>query len=152
MDTVFGMETDFRYGDEAPDGYMGRGWRQFDRCRRAADLAETLISCPSRRWIFGLSPTAGRKVWVICAGCGPRWMRYKGPIGACIVFEGMGLGRIVHRALGSRRLSDQRQCAGWSQLERFWRCLRYAHVGAVGAELTRLRVPDTPRTSSISVA
>jgi acetylornithine deacetylase/succinyl-diaminopimelate desuccinylase-like protein len=68
-------------------------------------------------------------------------------VGACIVIEGMGLGRIVHRALGSRRFRISVDAPGGHSWSDFGSPSALHVLAQIAADLTRLHVPEHPRTS-----
>jgi tripeptide aminopeptidase len=68
-------------------------------------------------------------------------------IGACVVLEGMGLGRIVHRALGSRRYRIRVSAPGGHSWSDFGAASALHVISQLAADLTRMRPPETPRTS-----
>lgn len=68
-------------------------------------------------------------------------------IGACIVVEGMGLGRVVHRALGSRRYRVSVNAPGGHSWSDFGSASALHVIAHLAADLTRLHPPEMPRTS-----
>lgn len=68
-------------------------------------------------------------------------------IGAAIVIEGMGLGRIVHRALGSRRFRIQVAAPGGHSWSDFGSASALHVLARIAADLSRLKPPATPRTT-----
>lgn len=68
-------------------------------------------------------------------------------VGACIVIEGMGLGRIVHRALGSRRFRVQVAAPGGHSWSDFGSASALHVLAQIAADLSRLHPPETPRTT-----
>ncbi len=68
-------------------------------------------------------------------------------IGACVVIEGMGLGRIVHRALGSRRFRIQVAAPGGHSWSDFGTASALHVLAQIAADLSRLHPPETPRTT-----
>src|SRR5690606_30023757 len=73
--------------------------------------------------------------------------RLASKVGAAIVIEGMGLGRIVHRGLGSRRYRITAHAPGGHSWSDFGTASAIHVLVQLAADLTRLRVPETPRTS-----
>ncbi len=69
------------------------------------------------------------------------------PIGAAIVLEGMGLGRIVHQALGSRRYRIHVSAPGGHSWSAFGSASAVHVIAHIADKLARLDVPMTPRTS-----
>lgn len=73
--------------------------------------------------------------------------RLSGQIGACIILEGMGLGRIVHRALGSRRFRIAVQAPGGHSWSDFGTASAVHVLTKLAADLTRLEPSKAPRAS-----
>jgi len=71
----------------------------------------------------------------------------KDGIGASIVIEGMGLGRIVHEALGSRRYRIAVQAPGGHSWSSFGSASAVHVLVQLADKLSRLDVPVAPRTS-----
>lgn len=69
------------------------------------------------------------------------------PIGATIVLEGMGLGRIVHQALGSRRYRIAVSAPGGHSWSAFGAASAVHVIAHIADKLARLEVPASPRTS-----
>lgn len=74
------------------------------------------------------------------------WLGEKG-IGGSIVIEGMGLGRIVHEALGSRRYRIAVQAPGGHSWSSFGSASAVHVLVQLADRLSRLDVPASPRTS-----
>ncbi len=68
-------------------------------------------------------------------------------LGACIVLEGTGLGRVVHRALGSKRLRVSVAAPGGHSWSDFGTPSAIHVLVQMAAEISGLRVPDQPRTA-----
>jgi acetylornithine deacetylase/succinyl-diaminopimelate desuccinylase-like protein len=68
-------------------------------------------------------------------------------IGACLVLEGMGLGRVVHRGLGSRRYRISVTAPGGHSWSDFGSASALHVIAQLAAELSRLRPSESPRTS-----
>jgi acetylornithine deacetylase/succinyl-diaminopimelate desuccinylase-like protein len=148
-DTVFGIETDLSvrhmprkgrvYGPGIGDNSMG-----------VAALLELIAAMPSL-------PVPPVDLWFAAnsqeEGLGDlRGMRavvdkLQDRIGACLVLEGMGLGRVVHRALGSRRYRIRVSAPGGHSWSDFGSASALHVIAQLAADLTRLRPPQTPRTS-----
>ncbi|MCB9137811.1 MAG: M20/M25/M40 family metallo-hydrolase [Caldilineaceae bacterium] len=73
--------------------------------------------------------------------------RLQNNLGAAIVIEGMGLGRIVHRALGSRRYRISATAPGGHSWSDFGEASAIHGLTRLAADLTRLDAPETPRTT-----
>ena len=68
-------------------------------------------------------------------------------LGACIVLEGTGLGRVVHRALGSKRLRVSVAAPGGHSWSDFGTPSAIHVLVQMAAEISGLRVPAEPRTA-----
>ena len=68
-------------------------------------------------------------------------------LGACIVLEGTGLGRVVHRALGSKRLRVAVSAPGGHSWSDFGTPSAIHVLTQIAAEISGLRVPEQPRTA-----
>jgi di/tripeptidase len=68
-------------------------------------------------------------------------------LGACLVLEGMGVGRVVHRALGSRRYRISVEAPGGHSWSDFGSASALHVISLLAAELTKLHPPETPRTT-----
>ncbi len=68
-------------------------------------------------------------------------------LGACIVIEGTGLGRVVHRALGSKRLRVTVDAPGGHSWSDFGTPSAIHMLAQMAAKISELRVPEKPRTA-----
>lgn len=68
-------------------------------------------------------------------------------IGACIVLEGTGVGRIVHQALGSRRYRISASAPGGHSWSDFGSASAVHALVRVAANLSMMSVPKSPRTT-----
>lgn len=151
-DTVFDVDTDLRVNANAESGRLygpGIGDNSAGVAALLA-LAETLTqgqkdgSLPVDIWLVansgeeGLGDLKGMRAVVD---------RLAGKIGACIVIEGMGLGRIVHRALGSRRFRIHVEAPGGHSWSDFGAASAIHVLMQVGSDISRLSVPVVPRTT-----
>lgn len=68
-------------------------------------------------------------------------------VGACIVVEGMGLGRVVHQALGSRRYRVVTNAPGGHSWSAFGSPSAVHVLVQLAEKLTRLEAPPHPRTT-----
>jgi len=68
-------------------------------------------------------------------------------VGACVVLEGMGLGRIVHMGLGSRRYRVVVTAPGGHSWSAFGSPSAVHLLVQIAEKLTRLDVPSHPRTT-----
>jgi acetylornithine deacetylase/succinyl-diaminopimelate desuccinylase-like protein len=73
--------------------------------------------------------------------------RLQSVAGACIVLEGMGLSRIVHRALGSRRFRIVVKAPGGHSWSDFGAASAVHVLVQLAADLSRLKPPAVPRTT-----
>lgn len=148
-DTVFGQDVDLhvRY-DRATGRIYGPGIGDNSAGVAAlltlADSLKALPAPPVDIWLVansreeGLGDLAGMRAAV--ERLGPT-------LGAAIVIEGMGLGRIVHRGLGSRRYRISVDAPGGHSWSDFGSASALHVIALLAADLARLRVPETPRTT-----
>lgn len=68
-------------------------------------------------------------------------------LGACIVLEGIGLGRIVHQALGSRRFRIEISAPGGHSWSDYGSPSAIHILSNLASELVSLKLPSTPRTT-----
>ncbi len=73
--------------------------------------------------------------------------RLAGKLGASIVIEGMGLSRVVHRGLGSRRFRIEVTAPGGHSWSDFGAASAVHVLVQLAADLTRLKAPAQPRTT-----
>ncbi len=73
--------------------------------------------------------------------------RLEGTLGMCIVIEGMGLGRIVHKALGSRRYEISVTAPGGHSWSAFGMPSAIHTLVQIAERITRLEPPQAPRTT-----
>ena len=71
----------------------------------------------------------------------------RGALGAVIVLEGMGLGRIVHQALGARRYRTSAVAPGGHSWGDFGAASAVHGLVLLAEEIVTLQVPQTPRTT-----
>jgi acetylornithine deacetylase/succinyl-diaminopimelate desuccinylase-like protein len=113
-------------------------------------LAETLLALPTPPvdiWIVansneeGLGDLKGMRAAVA-------YLQEKaGAVGAAIVLEGMGLGRIVHQALGVRRYRIEAKAPGGHSWGDFGSASAIHALVTLAAEIARMKMPNEPRTS-----
>lgn len=148
-DTVFAASTDLRVTKDAASGRLygpgiGDNSAGVAALLALAEVMQTLPTPPSSIWFVansgeeGLGDLRGMRAAVDRLGQ---------QIGACIVIEGMGLGRIVHRALGSRRFRIHVSAPGGHSWSDFGAASALHVLAQVAADLSRLHPPQTPRTS-----
>ncbi|MXY95475.1 MAG: M20/M25/M40 family metallo-hydrolase [Caldilineaceae bacterium SB0670_bin_27] len=164
-DTVFPSETDLRL--RRLDNGLIRGPGIGDNSTGVAGLltlAETLIQLappPVDIWLVANSMEEGvgdlrgmrRVVDRLAAqtnganrNAGPS-RNGRGALGAVIVLEGMGLGRIVHQALGVRRYRTSAAAPGGHSWGDFGAASAVHGLVSLAEEMARVQVPQTPRTS-----
>jgi tripeptide aminopeptidase len=148
-DTVFGPETDLTVRHDAAAGRVyGPGIG--DNSMGVAALLELIAAMRTL-------PTPPVDIWFAAnsqeEGLGDlRGMRavvddLQDRVGACLVLEGMGLGRVVHRALGSRRYRISVEAPGGHSWSDFGSASALHVLTQLAADLTRLRPPEMPRTT-----
>ena len=71
----------------------------------------------------------------------------RGALGAVIVLEGMGLGRIVHQALGVRRYRTSAVAPGGHSWGDFGAASAVHGLVSLAEEMLKLPLPQTPRTT-----
>lgn len=164
-DTVFPSETDLRL--RRLDNGLIRGPGIGDNSTGVAGLltlAETLIQLappPVDIWLVANSMEEGvgdlrgmrRVVDRLAAqtngakrNAGPT-RNGRGALGAVIVLEGMGLGRIVHQALGVRRYRTSAAAPGGHSWGDFGAASAVHGLVSLAEEMARLQVPQSPRTT-----
>lgn len=156
-DTVFGLEIDLAVtshdGDETGGSGTLHGPGIGDNSAGVAaliGLAETLIALPPEE-------SAPVDIWLVAnsgeeglgdlRGMRAAMDRLADAVGACIVIEGMGLGRIVHRALGSRRFRIEVHAPGGHSWSDFGAASAIHTLVQIGSDISRLHVPAAPRTT-----
>lgn len=148
-DTVFPLETDLTvrhdrqhrrlYGPGIGDnatGVAGLLW-----------LAEMLRQLPPLAVDVWLVANCGEEGLGDLLGMRAALDRLAGEVGACIVLEGTGLKRVVHRALGSRRYRIRIDAPGGHSWSDFGAASAVHVLAQLAAELTQLHAPRRPRTS-----
>lgn len=148
-DTVFAATTDLsvRVDEEAGRIYgpgIGDNSAGVAALLTLAELFVKLSAPPVDIWLVansgeeGLGDLRGMRAVVDRLGSS---------LGAAIVIEGMGLGRVVHRALGSRRYRITAHAPGGHSWSDFGSASAIHVLVQLASDLTRLRVPESPRTS-----
>lgn len=148
-DTVFGPETDLRVRYDTADGKLhGPG---------IGDNSVGVAALLGLAQVLPLLPPLPVDLWLVAnsqeEGLGDlRGMRavmdrLQSQVGACVVIEGMGLGRVVHRALGSRRFRIAAQAPGGHSWSDYGTASALHVLAQLAADLTRLHPPETPRTT-----
>jgi acetylornithine deacetylase/succinyl-diaminopimelate desuccinylase-like protein len=150
-DTVFPSGTDLSVRRNGNDVLAGPGIG--DNSAGVVGLlilAETLLSLPTPPvdiWMVansneeGLGDLKGMRAAVT-------YLQEKaGRVGAVVVLEGMGLGRIVHQALGVRRYRIEAKAPGGHSWGDFGSASAIHALASVAAEIARMKMPKEPRTS-----
>lgn len=147
-DTVFPTETDLTV-DQRPEEGRIYGPGLGDNSTGVAGLLALIphlqsLQPPVDIWLVansneeGLGDLKGMRAAVD---------RLQDQIGACIVLEGMGVGRLVHQGLGSYRLRVTAQAPGGHSWGDFGAASAIHVLVALAADLARLTVPVIPRTT-----
>ncbi len=148
-DTVFPQETDLtvRIDKESCHIYgpgIGDNSAGVAGLLALAEALQTLPPPPTDIWLVansgeeGLGDLRGMRAAVD---------RLQDRLGACIVIEGMGLKRVVHRALGSRRFRIVVRAPGGHSWSDFGTASAIHVLVRLAAELTALQPAQQPRTT-----
>ena len=158
-DTVFPLETELRV--RRLSNRLIRGPGIGDNSAGVAGLltlAETLTQLappPVDVWLVanameegvgdlrGMRRVVDRLDNVQCASA----QKGRGALGAVIVLEGMGLGRIVHQALGVRRYRASATAPGGHSWGDFGSASAIHGLVSVAEEIVQMQVPQAPRTT-----
>ena len=148
-DTVFPANTDLSVRvDEETGRIYGPGIGDNSAGVAALlTLAELLMKLPPPPVDIWLVANTGEEGLGDLRGMRAAVDRLGPTLGAAIVIEGMGLGRIVHRGLGSRRYRITARAPGGHSWSDFGSASAIHVLVKLAADLTRLRLPDTPRTT-----
>ena len=148
-DTVFPARTDLRvrideqtrriYGPGIGDNSAGVA-----SLLALADLLSKLPDPPGDIWLLANS---GEEGLGDLRGMRAAFERLHDRIGASIVIEGMGLGRVVHRALGSRRYRIKANAPGGHSWSDFGTASAIHALVLLAAEIAQIKVPSKPRTT-----
>ena len=148
-DTVFPAGTDLTIRkDETTTRIYGPGLG--DNSTGVASLmilAKTLAKLPAPPVDIWLVANTGEEGLGDLRGMRAAVDRLQPQLGACIVIEGMGLRRIVHRALGSRRFRISVTAPGGHSWSDFGTASAIHVLVQLAAELTQLAPTATPRTT-----
>lgn len=148
-DTVFGHDVDLsvRY-DQASGRIHGPGIGDNSAGVAALlTLADSLAALPMPPVDIWLVANSREEGLGDLAGMRAAVDRLAPNLGAAIVIEGMGLGRIVHRGLGSRRYRISVDAPGGHSWSDFGSASALHVIALLAADLARLRVPESPRTT-----
>jgi len=148
-DTVFPLETDLTVRiDEATGRVYGPGIG--DNSTGVASLlalGETLQKLPPPPTDIWLVANSGEEGLGDLRGMRAAIDQLAAKVGACIVLEGMGLKRVVHRGLGSRRFRITAKAPGGHSWSDFGTASAIHVLTRLAAELTLLQPPKQPRTT-----
>ncbi len=148
-DTVFPLETDLAIRvEEAQQRIYGPGLG--DNSAGVASLvalAESLQQLPPPPVDLWLVANCGEEGLGDLRGMRAAVDRLQPQLGACIVIEGTGLKRVVHRALGSRRYRLRVHAPGGHSWSDFGAASAVHVLVQIANELAQLAVPVSPRTT-----
>ena len=148
-DTVFPAETDLTVTiNEAEGRIYGPGIG--DNSAGVASLialAEKLVQLPAPPSDIWFVANSGEEGLGDLRGMRAAVNRLQDRIGASIVIEGMGLGRIVHRALGSRRYRISATAPGGHSWSDFGTASAIHALVLLASELVQIKAPSDPRTT-----
>jgi acetylornithine deacetylase/succinyl-diaminopimelate desuccinylase-like protein len=148
-DTVFAPDTDLSVRRDAESGRLfgpGIGDNSTGVAALLA-LAEVLAALPPLPASIWFAANSGEEGLGDLRGMRAVLDALQPQIGACIVLEGMGLGRIVHRALGSRRYRISVAAPGGHSWSDFGSASALHVLVQLATDLTRLRPAEAPRTT-----
>lgn len=148
-DTVFGFDTDLSVTRD-PDQGRVYGPGMGDNAMGVAallGLAQTLCQLPPPPVDIWLAANSREEGLGDLGGMRGLVDDLAGKVGACVVIEGMGLGRVVHRGLGSRRYRVHVEAPGGHSWSDFGTASAVHVLVQLAADLTHLRPPDEPRTT-----
>ncbi len=148
-DTVFPLETDLSVHVDKQKGYIygpGIGDNSAGVAALLA-LAKTTSELPKPPTDIWLVANSGEEGLGDLRGMRAACDRLQDRVGAAIVLEGMGLRRVVHRALGSRRFRISVKAPGGHSWSDFGTASAVHVLTRLAAELTLLQPPNQPRTT-----
>lgn len=154
-DTVFPFETDLNIQHEAETAAQVGNGKIYgpglgDNSVGVAGLlllAETLQRLPPPPVDIWLVANSGEEGLGDLRGMRAAVDHLQPTLGACIVIEGMGLGRIVHQALGSQRYRISVHAPGGHSWSAFGAASAIHVLVQLAAGLTQLEAPRRPRTT-----
>lgn len=148
-DTVFPKDTDLTahinhvdniiYGPSIGDNSVG--------VAALLALAETLKSLPEPSVDIWLVANTGEEGLGDLRGMKAAVDRLEEQLGGCIVLEGMGLSRVVHRGLGSRRYEIAVTAPGGHSWSDFGKPSAIHVLTQIGAEIAGWQMPEQPRST-----
>ncbi|MEZ4714329.1 MAG: M20/M25/M40 family metallo-hydrolase [Caldilineaceae bacterium] len=152
-DTVFPLETDLSVRVDPENDWI-HGPAIGDNSAGVAGLA-ALADLLVRMQANGAQPPVD--IWLVAntgeeglgdlRGMRAAVRRLRAQIGASIVLEGMGLGRIVYQGLGSRRYRITVKAPGGHSWSDFGAASAIHVLTQIAADLTRLKTASKPRTT-----
>jgi len=148
-DTVFPQETDLTVRIDEESGHIygpGIGDNSTGVAGLLA-LGKTLQTLPPPPTDIWLVANSGEEGLGDLRGMRAAMDALQDRVGACIVLEGMGLKRVVHRALGSRRFRIAVKAPGGHSWSDFGTASAIHVLTRLAAELTLLQPPQQPRTT-----
>ena len=148
-DTVFPAETDLTLRDE-PEQQRLYGPGVGDNATGVAGLltlGATLRQLPPPPVDIWLVANCGEEGLGDLLGMRAAVDRLADRLGACIVLEGTGFNRVVHRALASQRYRISVRAPGGHSWSDFGAASAVHVLVQLAAELAQLRPPTTPRTT-----
>lgn len=148
-DTVFPAETDLavRFDRELARVYGPGLGDNSTGVASLLTLARVLKQLPPPPVDIWLVANSGEEGLGDLRGMRAAINRLEQRIGACVVIEGMGLGRVVHQALGSRRYRISVHAPGGHSWSAFGSPSAVHVLIQLAAGLTKLTVPSKPRTT-----
>lgn len=160
-DTVFPSRTDLRLR-RLNNGYLqgagiGDNAAGVAGLLTLAELLRRLEAPPVDIWLVanameeGIGDLRGMRAVVDRLNARPGESTYRGDgpraLGAVIVLEGMGLGRVVHQALGVRRYRTSAAGPGGHSWSDYGAASAVHGLVATAQELLNVELPDAPRTT-----
>lgn len=148
-DTVFSATTDLAVRHDEWEGKI-HGPGVGDNSTGVAALlllAETLKQLPEPPVDIWLVANSGEEGLGDLRGMRAATDRLGHAMGAAIVVEGMGLGRVVHSALGSRRYRIRCEAPGGHSWSDFGAASAVHVLAMLAADIVRMQVPESPRTT-----
>jgi tripeptide aminopeptidase len=148
-DTVFPAETDLTLSDDPKQGRLyGPGIG--DNATGVAGLltlAATLCQLPPPPVDIWLVANCGEEGLGDLRGMRAAVDQLGDRLGACIVLEGTGFNRVVHRALASRRYRISVRAPGGHSWSDFGAASAVHVLVQLASDLTQLQPPTAPRTT-----
>ena len=148
-DTVFPQETDLTFRVEETTGHIygpGIGDNSTGVASLLA-LGEALLKLPSPPTDIWLVANTGEEGLGDLRGMRAVIDRLEDRVAACIILEGMGLKRVVHRGLGSRRFRITVKAPGGHSWSDYGTASALHVLTRLAAEITLLQPPKQPRTT-----